>query len=115
MTTRKAIAIGFVIALGLVPFTPAATEEESQSSNVTGDAVVGVTGQDQEPVNSARFHEYRDVPSGLTADRLFLNWTPQEVFYFDLRAFDVSQRDERAGFSFGKRDLWKGSMTWAQK
>src|SRR5262245_4591637 len=114
MTTRRVIAMGFVITLGLLPFAPASAENEPQNSSATGDAVVGVTGQDEEPVNSAKFQEFRDVPSGFTADRLFLNWTPKEGFHFDLRAFDVSQRDQRVGLSFGKRDLWTGTIAWAQ-
>ena len=54
------------------------------------------------------------MPGGLTADRLFLDWSPKEGFFVDLRAFDVSQRDQRVGFTFGRQDLWKGSITWAQ-
>jgi MtrB/PioB family decaheme-associated outer membrane protein len=54
------------------------------------------------------------VPGGFTADQLFLNWTPKEGFFFDLRAFDVSQNDQRLDSSFGKQDRWNGSITWAQ-
>jgi len=90
MTKFRAIAVGFVIALGLASLAPLAAEDEPQKGSVTGDAVIGVTGQDQDPMNSAKFHEYRDVPGGLTADRLFLSWAPKEGFYFDLRAVDVS-------------------------
>jgi MtrB/PioB family decaheme-associated outer membrane protein len=114
MTTRQAIAVGLVSALGLASIASAAAEDQPQKGQATGDAVVGITGQDQDPVDSAKFHEYRDTPSGLTADRLFLNWAPKEGFFIDLRAFDVSQRDQRIGVTFGKQDLWSGSITWTQ-
>jgi len=113
MTIRKSIGTGFVLALGLVSLLPVLAEE-ADKGEVSADAVVGVTGQDQDPTNSAKFHEFRDVPSGLTADRLFLDWSPKEGFFVDLRAFDVSQRDQRVGLNFGRQDLWKGSITWAQ-
>jgi MtrB/PioB family decaheme-associated outer membrane protein len=113
MTIRRAIAIAFVIALGLASSAPARADED-QKGSTSGDVLVGATGQDQDPVNSAKFHEFRDVPSGFTADRLFLSWTPKEGFFVDLRALDVSQRDQRIGFTFGKQDVWKGSFTWAQ-
>ncbi len=113
MTIRKAIAIGFLIVLGLAFSLPVRADEE-QKGNVTGDALVGVTGQSEDPASSAKFHEFRDVPTGFTADRLFLSWSPKEGFFFDLRAFDVSQRDERVASVFGKQDLWKGSISWAE-
>jgi MtrB/PioB family decaheme-associated outer membrane protein len=111
MTKRRAIA--WVIALGLVSFVPGWAEEE-QKAEISGETVVGVTGQDEDPVNSAKFSEFRDVPSGFTADRLFLSWSPKQGFFFDLRAFDVSQRDQRGAVAFGKQDLWTGSITWAE-
>jgi MtrB/PioB family decaheme-associated outer membrane protein len=114
MTTRQVFAVGLVMALGLVSTAVVAADDEPPKAQPTGEAVVGVTGQDQDQVDSAKFHEFRDVPSGLTADRLILSWTPKEGFVFDLRAFDVSQRDQRVGFEFGRQDLWKGSITWAQ-
>jgi MtrB/PioB family decaheme-associated outer membrane protein len=114
MTTRQAFAAGLVIALGLVSSAPAADGDEAQKPQPTGEALIGVTGQDEDPADSAKFHEFRDVPSGFTADRLILNWTPKEGFVFDLRAFDVSQRDQNVGLTFGKQDLWRGSVSWAQ-
>jgi len=114
MTTRHAIAIGLVAGLALAATGRLWAEDEDRKESLTGDILVGVTGEDQSPVDSAKFLEYRDVPSGLTADRLLLNWTPKEGFFFDLRAFDVSQLDQRVGASFGKRDLWTGSFTWVE-
>jgi MtrB/PioB family decaheme-associated outer membrane protein len=116
MTMHKAIAFGFVVALVLSPGAPMwpAEEEQKDKDNVTGEAEVGVAGQDQEPEHSAKFSEFRDVPNGFTAERLFLTWSPKEGFFFDLRAQDVSQLDQRIGVAFGGRDLWKGSITWAE-
>src|SRR5262249_5633157 len=102
-----------VIGACLCPSVSSAADEE-QKGSVTGEALVGVTGQDQDPVDSAKFHEFRDVPSGFTADRLFLNWAPREGFFFDLRAFEVSQRDQRIAATFGRTDLWQGSITWTE-
>jgi hypothetical protein len=113
MTIRSAIAIGFAVGLGFLSFAPAPAEEEKKS-DISGDVLVGVTGQDQDPVDSAKFHEFRDVPSGFTADRLFLDWTPRQGFYFDLRAWDVSQLDQKITSTFGRQDLWKGSFTWSE-
>ncbi len=111
--TWRGIAIGLVIGACFWPSVASAADKE-QKGSVTGEALVGVTGQDQDPVDSAKFHEFRDVPSGFTADRLFLSWTPREDFFFDLRAADVSQRDQRIGVTFGRTDLWQGSMTWTE-
>src|SRR5262245_6427716 len=114
MTTRQGLAVGLVMALVALGVAPAKAEEQPQKAQPTGEAVVGVTGQAQDPEGSAKFHEFRDVPGGLTADRLFLSWTPKEGFVFDLRAVDVSQRDQNADFSFGRQDLWRASFSWAQ-
>ncbi|HKB06845.1 MAG TPA: hypothetical protein VKF61_01050, partial [Candidatus Polarisedimenticolia bacterium] len=110
MTNHRAIALGFVVAFVLSPGAPVFTAEEEQKGkdNVTGEATVGVAGQDQDPEHSAKFSEFREVPNGFTAERLFLTWSPKEGFYFDLRAQDVSQLDQRIGVSFGGADLWRG-------
>ena len=114
MRTRHAVAAGFAIALGLISGAPAAEEGEPQAGQPSGEALVGVTDQSEDPADSAKFHEYRDVPSGFTADRLFLDWSPKEGFVFELRGFDLSQSDQRVSFGFGRQDLWKGWINWAQ-
>ena len=88
MTIREALATGLVIGLALVTSVPVRAEEQQnkdqEKANISGEALIGVTTQDEEPLNSAKFGEYREVPNGFTAEHLFLNWTPKEGFFFDL-------------------------------
>ena len=106
--------LGWVIVLGLLALAaPPARAEEEKKSELTGDALVGLTAQDPDIINSAKFQEFRDVPSGFTADRLFLNWSPREGFFVDLRAIDVSQRDQHGSLTFAEQDRFKGSISWA--
>ncbi|HKQ96560.1 MAG TPA: MtrB/PioB family outer membrane beta-barrel protein, partial [Candidatus Polarisedimenticolia bacterium] len=64
--------------------------------------------------DSAKFGEFREVPSGLTADRLFLSWTPSKGYYFDLTAVDLSQLDQRIHSEIGRQDHWRVSVVWVE-
>ena len=89
-------------------------EKAKEPAEVEGEVLVGVTGQNPDPPGSAKFGEFREVPSGLTADRLFLSWTPAKGYYFDLTAVDMSQLDQRIHSEMGKQDLWRVTVAWIE-
>src|SRR5262249_61088014 len=99
MTIREALVTGLVIGLALVTSVPVRAEEQQnkdqEKANISGEALIGVTTQDEEPLNSAKFGEYGEVPRGFTAEDLFLNWPPKEGFFFDLVAVAVSALGQR--------------------
>lgn len=130
MRNRDIVAVGLVLGVCLgpgwrtslaqeeapkeEPKAEEAKKEEPKKDTITGEILVGVTGQDENPSNSAKFSEYREVPSGFTADRVYLSWTPKEGFYFELRAVDVTQLDQAVLADFGHQDHWKGWIDWSE-
>ncbi len=112
MTIRMQAFVAAFLAIGFLA-PPRASAEEA-ASTTSGEATVGVVGQDRDPVNSAKFLEYRDVPSGFVAEQLFLSWAPRTSSFFDVKAFDVGQRDQRIDVTFGKTDTWKGVISWME-
>lgn len=114
MTIQRRFGFGILIALCLSFIAPARADDAASkdASATSGDIVVGGQGVDQAPPDSAKFYEYRDVPSGFVAERLRLIWTPKAGFFFDIDASDISQKDARGSVKFGKVDLWKGTITW---
>jgi MtrB/PioB family decaheme-associated outer membrane protein len=118
MTTRDRIRTGlrtpiaFLVLFGAAGLAPSLAQEAAETR---AEVTVGPQHYvDEERRHSAKFEEYRDVPNGFVAERLLFEWVPKPGFFFDVRGFDVSQRDQKIGVRFGKTDLWKGTLTWQE-
>jgi MtrB/PioB family decaheme-associated outer membrane protein len=104
------------------PDAPAAASSSSQPTGlpetlppagmVTGQVLVGGQMLSEDPPNSAKFFEYRDVPSGFVAESVNLFWTPRARSFFLVDAYDISQQDSRGAVEFGTFDQWRGSIHW---
>ncbi len=105
---RGFLGILMVLSLGSLRHVLAADGEPDTS----GSATVGVQGLAGDPSDAAKFFEYRDVPDGFVAERFQFHWTSEPLSYLDLDAIDTTQRDSRGSVVFGRRDLWKGTVTW---
>lgn len=68
----------------------------------------------EDPNDSAKFNEYREVPNGFVLEFLEFTWQPKSGYYYELAARDVSQLDQRVFFDTGKQDLWKFSFAWTE-
>ncbi len=96
------------------PVTPSETPPPVDAQ-VQGEVVGGPQWYLQEdPNNSAKFNEYREVPNGFVLEFLQFSWEPKAGYYFSLAAHDVSQLDQRIFFDTGKQDLWKFSFAWTE-
>ena len=107
--------LAVLVAIGAMAAGAALSEEvapEQVAPETTGDVVVGVQGLSEDPPNSAKFFEYRDVPSGFVAERIDLLWTPRPRFYFDIDAYDITQKDSRGVVELGRTDVWNGRVFW---
>jgi MtrB/PioB family decaheme-associated outer membrane protein len=103
------------------PDAPAAAPASAQSTftgtlppegKLTGTIVVGGQGLSEDPPNSAKFFEYRDVPSGFVAESVDVFWTPKTKSFFHVGAYDISQQDSRGAVEFGTFDQWRGTILW---
>ena len=111
MKTRDRIVIGFLVLLGVSGMFPLGAQETDDRTG--SDVTIGTQWYaSEEQRHSAKFGEYRDVPNGFVAERLVFSWAPKPGFFFDIRGFDVSQRDQKIAVKFGKIDRWKGTLTW---
>lgn len=101
------LVVGFGLSVAPVP-----AEEPDE---IEGEILVGTQYfADTDNRDSAKFEEYRDVPNGFVAERLFVSWVPHPASFFDLNAFDIGQADQRLSAAFGKIDLWRGTIRWAE-
>src|SRR5215470_15327950 len=93
---------------------PAAAQEAAQEKDeVAGEVVFGPQYlADTDNPDSKKFEEYRDVPNGLVLELFDFHWRPNEKNFFDLTVRDVSQRDQKIVFDFGRHDLWRGNVHW---
>jgi MtrB/PioB family decaheme-associated outer membrane protein len=108
----KHARFALLIPVLLVLAVPAAAQE---SQPADAEVVFGPQYYASEDQNdSAKFGEYRDVPNGFVAERLRFSWEPRPRFFFDVDAYDVTERDQRIGVEFGKIDLWKGTIRWVE-
>ena len=104
------------------PDAPSASPASAQPSTlpsrlpaagvVTGEVTVGGQYLSEDPPNSAKFFEYRDVPNGFVAESVNLFWTPKLRSFFMVNAYDVAQQDSRGSVEFGTFDQWRGSIHW---
>ena len=104
-----------------MPDAPAAAPASSQTTftgtlpaegKLTGAVVVGGQGLSEDPPNSAKFFEYRDVPSGFVAESVDIFWTPKAKSFFHVGAYDIAQQDSRGAVEFGTFDQWRGTIQW---
>lgn len=108
------------LAVVLPPASHAADESKAPDvktggSNVEGEVVPGIQYYaDTDNRDSAKFLEYRDVPNGFVLPHLLFSWRPTDRGYFELNAFDISQKDQRIFAEYGKQDLWKGTIRWVE-
>ncbi len=117
MTLRRHLAHPILaLALLLLGVGPAPAQPDApQDDPVDGSVTAGPQYRgDTLPGGSAKFGEYRDVPTGFVAARFILSYRPKEGFFVDLEARDVSEKDQNAFLQFGKQDLWKASFGWAE-
>jgi MtrB/PioB family decaheme-associated outer membrane protein len=117
--SKRAWLVAILGVATLVSVTPAAAQSAetpaADDSHVQGEILAGPEWYLQEdPNNSAKFNEYREVPNGFVLEFLQFSWEPREGYYFDLAARDVSQLDQRIFFDTGKQDLWKFSFAWTE-
>lgn len=68
----------------------------------------------EDPNDSAKFGEYREVPNGFVLEQFLFSWTPGPGYFLDLAARDVSQLDQRIALDLGKLDLWSFTFNWAE-
>jgi len=114
MRINRGSRAGSAVALAacLAAPVPAA---ETGSPEYAGEFVTGPQYYaDSDNRDSAKFEEYRDVPSGFVLESLLFTWRPSPGWYLDLAARDVVQRDQQIFVEFGKLDLWKGEVHWRE-
>lgn len=113
MTHGRRIAKGFLVLLSLALVAPSLRAQEADQ--VEGEVTFGPQYfVDEDNPGAAKFEEYRDVPNGVVAERLVFSWTPKPRFYFDVDAYDLTQRDQRIGVEFGNTDVWRGTIRWTE-
>ncbi len=115
MTLDKRFILAYLVLLAAaVPASPtlAADDPEAQET-FEGDVTVGPQiRSDDQPGGSAKFGEYRDVPSGFVGGAVRFTWQPKTGYILHLDARDISQRDQQIFFDFGKQDTWKVTLDW---
>jgi hypothetical protein len=88
---------------------------DGEEDTLTADATVGVQGyMDEDNNDSAKFEEYREVPSGLVLDELNLSWKPKDRWYLDFSVRDAAQKDQRGNLTFGMDKYWKAYANWQE-
>ena len=110
MTILRRMTQVTLIALCLCSVIPALADDAEPET--TGEVSVGGQGLSDDPHDAAKFYEYRDVPGGFVAERFNLNWTPRPGWFFNMDAYDISEKDARGAVTFGKVDVWKGTIRW---
>lgn len=108
---RSGFLVLALLAFALVPAAAQDADSRPTGAEITFGPQYYVV-EDQN--DSAKFQEYRDVPTGFVAERFIFSWAPKERWFFDVDAYDISQRDQRIGVGFGKTDLWKGTIRWVE-
>ncbi|MGH2609703.1 MAG: MtrB/PioB family outer membrane beta-barrel protein, partial [Tepidiformaceae bacterium] len=106
---RMASLVPFLLVLAVVS-TGAEDSQPAEAEVVFGPQYYVSEDQD----DAAKFGEYRDVPNGFVAERFRFSWEPRARFFFDVDAYDITQRDQRIGIEFGRIDLWKGTIRWTE-
>jgi MtrB/PioB family decaheme-associated outer membrane protein len=113
MTIARDARLAFPVPLLLILAAAPAGAEETQPAEA--EVVFGPQYYASEDQNdAAKFGEYRDVPNGFVAERLVFSWEPRPRLFFDVDAYDLTQRDQRIGVEFGKVDVWKGAIRWVE-
>jgi MtrB/PioB family decaheme-associated outer membrane protein len=69
---------------------------------------------ESDPPDSAKFEQYREVPSGLVLDHLLLDWWNDQGWHVWFDAEDLLEDDQRLDLRFGKLDLWKLEIDWKE-
>lgn len=115
-----------LLALALVVRAPAfaadeaakdatAKDETEKDDAIEGELIFGPQYfADSDNRDSNKFEEFRDVPNGFVVERFDFLWRPAERSYFELNVRDVTQRDMRLDATFGRYDLWRGTIHWSQ-
>src|SRR5262245_6584355 len=113
--TRKIpAALGFAtIAILMLAAGPAARAAD-EDDTIEWDAVLGGQFVSQDPTDSAKFEEFRDVPNGLVFQFLDFTWRPAARDYFSFQAVDVTQEDQQVHFTGGRQDLFKVWGRWVE-
>jgi MtrB/PioB family decaheme-associated outer membrane protein len=104
------------LASASTPYSAEASESSAtEPARVEGEIVTGPQWYLQEdPNNSAKFSEYREVPNGFVLEFMQFSWRPKANYFLELVAQDVSQLDQRIFLDAGKQDLWKFSFAWTE-
>lgn len=104
------------LALALNP-SPVLADDDDRTSGVVEPSVFWFVEND--PEDSAKFEQYREVPSGPAMDHFDVQWLKSDkvfdpALYFRIEGWDVAQDDQRIDLTMGKRGLWKGKIYWAE-
>ncbi|HEV8335937.1 MAG TPA: MtrB/PioB family outer membrane beta-barrel protein [Candidatus Polarisedimenticolia bacterium] len=114
ISTHAKVTLLVLLVLAL----PSAAAEETKKitdSSIEGEILAGPQWYVREdPNDSAKFLEYRDVPNGFVLERLLFSWERGGGRYLDLAARDVGQLDQRVWLDLGKQDVWKFRFAWAE-
>lgn len=110
--TKKVLTLGFstLLALSLLA-TPASAGDD----NTTGEVSFSVVGfVERDPNDSAKFEEYREVPSGLVLDHVLFDWWGDNGGFVTLDVHDAVQDDQRFSFEAGRFDLFQATIDWTE-
>ena len=112
MTHRRLMklhgAASALLLIGLLA-APAAADDTNTQGEVELGAIWFV---ESDPGDSAKFEEYRDVPSGLTLEHAVIDWWNDGQWHLDFEGTDLVQDDQRLDLRFGKLDLFKLTVGW---
>jgi MtrB/PioB family decaheme-associated outer membrane protein len=111
---RPVLALCFgLCAAADLPLSQEAGEEASKEPTAGGEVTAGAQGVRENPPDSAKFYEYREVPAGFVAENIRFFWIPRPSFFLTADAWDIAQQDTRGIVDFGRTDLWRASIVWS--
>ncbi|MEK7799939.1 MAG: MtrB/PioB family outer membrane beta-barrel protein, partial [Acidobacteriota bacterium] len=113
MTHLRRVLFGILAGILILSAPPVLAQDADDG--VEGEVTAGPQYRaDDRPGGSAKFEEFRDVPGGFVAERFIFSYRPKEGYVLDLKAWDMTQKDQRFSLEFGKQDRFRAYFTWAE-
>ena len=118
MKHRKtfSLSIGLVTAAFLIVASAFSLRAEDETtSRVQGEATVGMQSfLKNDFADSAKFEEFREVPSGVVLENLNFVWKGEGRWFLDAEVFDAAQKDQKARAVFGQDKIWRAYVAWSE-
>ncbi|MFO7691900.1 MAG: MtrB/PioB family outer membrane beta-barrel protein [Vicinamibacterales bacterium] len=89
---KRALTLTALVAMGLLVASSYAAAQNAPAKTTGGEVSVAVLGATD--ISSAKFSEYREIPTGVSIPYMNL-FSQQQAFDFNLQAYKVRQSDQR--------------------